>query len=141
MPTAKLAKFMSLDGCMKDMWLPTPLNRFYSFAIYPPPRYRWHAPETLIPSKSDITTRDYELYDEDTHTAIYKEVYHECGTEAAVKRALAEQKLEFEKKFNSFYYELFGPKSEPKVDHSHDKKTCMCQSCLWVRVTADNDNC
>jgi hypothetical protein len=101
-------------------------------------------PEVLVPNKVLGNYREYELYTRDYKysNAVYKEVWHECGTEAAVERALIKQKNEFNSYFKKFYNQIFGVdsdlKSESISEHIWGNLDCFCQWCAAMR---NDKNC
>lgn len=110
--------FVSLDGAKKQMAMQWPLPSYYVFPILKPYIPQWIPSEDLMPMKTRIENRQYQLdkWDIRYHTAEYREVWHECGTEAAVERALIQQKEQFKKYFDKFNKQLFEQDSDLKSE-------------------------
>lgn len=122
------AYFKTLDGAVRELVVPYPPPHRYVLPICKPIKLKCTGDLNPGPMRLNVTNRQYELRTFDHCRAEYWEVYHECGTEAAVERALIAQKKEFQKKFDELNQQLFAKdsdlKSEPCERHNYNGYYC-----------------
>lgn len=122
-PSYLKATFKTLDGATREFAVPYPPPPCYYIPVTRSPlHYNWYTGND-ISCELKTTSRAYNLRNYDYRTAEYHEVWHDCGVEAAVEKALIKQKQEFKVQFDKLDANLFAQDSDLK---SESMTGCYC---------------